>query len=66
MENAAIVVFLGCHIMLVVIMVGKLWVCHMIVLVVVVGGVRIVVRQIVLHFVCKRMVVAIGVSIFVR
>ena len=41
----------------------------MIVLMVVVGGMRIVVRQIVLHFVCKRMhwmVVAIGVSIFVR
>ena len=66
MENAAIVVFLGLNVMLVVIMVRKLGVCHMVVLMVVVGGVRIVVRQIVLHFVCKRMVVAIGVSIFVR
>ena len=66
MENAAIVVFFGLNVMLVVIMVRKLGVCHMVVLMVVVGGVGIVVRQVVLHFVCKRMVVAIGVSIFVR
>ena len=69
MEDAMIVVFFRLNVMLVVKMVGKLGMSHMVVLMVVVGGMRIVVRQIILHFVCQRrkgMIVAIGMSIFVR
>ena len=50
-----IVVFFRLHVMLVVKMVGKLGMSHMLVCMVVVGGMRIVVRQIVLHFVSHRM-----------
>ena len=55
MEDAMIVVFFRLHVMLVVKMVGKLGMSHMLVCMVVVGGMRIVVRQIVLHFVSHRM-----------
>lgn len=63
-----IVIIRGLNVMLVVVMVRKFGVCHMVVLMAIECGVGIVMRQVVLHFVSKRIsvVVAIGVSIFVR